>query len=124
MKKNIIHRWLLVVCLSVLPILFIGCEKNPIAPLTETKVSIKASSVVHAKIGDYVFDDQGRKYKKVTNESFDATTGIGKTDIWERVEPMDVTRWYTPSLGSKTFLDRPATFNSLYRLPGEDTPTF
>lgn len=127
MKKNILHTTLLTVCLLITPILFIGCDKKQetsISNTSEIKIGNKASNVVNAKIGDYILDEQGRKYKKITDEAFNVVTGIGTADIWERIDPLDTTRWYTPTLTSKTFHDSPTSFNSLYRLPGENVPTF
>ncbi len=117
MKTTLISILLATMCFLV------ACSK-PTKTSTAVQTNVVVSDVLKAKIGDFVFDEQGRKYKKITNEALDVSTGISKIDIWERIEPLDKPRWYTPTLVSKTFLDKPISFNSLYRLPGEDVPVF
>lgn len=90
----------------------------------QLKTGTVVSNVMLANIGDYVLDDQGRKYKKITNSGETNVSGISKTEVWERVDPFDKTRWYTPTLGSYVWTNQPISFNSLFRMEGEDYPAF
>ena len=80
------------------------------------------SNVLQAKVGDYIFDIAGRKYKKRTDAVI--SDAWGNADIWERVEPLVTDKWYTPTLGSTIFTNDPPSFNSLFRMEGESEPFF
>ena len=104
----------------------LGCNKTPPADgltVEVSTVSFTVSNVLQAKVGDYIYDGLGKKYKKITNEEL-LLSGISKSEIWERVEPLENTKWYMPSLTSKIYTNEPPTFNSLYRMEGEEIPYF
>lgn len=96
--------------LSSILILLVGCGKVNEAPRNKDVTSLRA-----AQVGDTVLDSEGRRYRKLTNENL--TNGVGRVDIWERIDPLVTNRWYTPALSSRIFTNT-IEFNSLYR--GED----
>jgi hypothetical protein len=112
--------------LIVLGTLF-GCNKpstNPsdlVAPSITTGAVVK--NVLQARVGDYIYDGLGKRYKKLTYE-VELPTGISKVEVWEREIPFDTKHWYTPTLTSRIFTNDPPSFNSLFRMEGEDTPFF
>ena len=121
MKTNIL------ICLIV-SLTVCSCDKTP--NTTDQKptslVSIPsegqvASNVVDAKIGDFIVDLTGKKYRKVTDEIV-KPNGVTVVDVWERVG--DKQSWYTPTLSSKMDKNSTPMFNSLSRNPGEEYPTF
>lgn len=122
MKTNIF------ICLLI-GLLFSGCKKEsetvPSQNLPVVNQSIPdgklVSNVVDAKIGDFVIDLTGKKYKKITNEKINSD-GIKTSDVWERVG--DKRSWYTPTLSSKMDKNSSPMFNSLFRNSGEQYPTF
>ena len=85
---------------------------------------ILAKNILVAKVGDYIVDEQSRKYKKITNSDKVNNNGIFTTEVWERIEPLDKKHWYVPSLGSLVWTNQPVIFNSLFRMEGEDYPSF
>lgn len=111
--------------LSVLP--SCGKKETPKTDVATTSVKIVDGKVVSdiklAKVGDFIFDGEGRKYKKITDEKT-VSDNITQTDIWERVEPLDKKHWYTPTLGSELFAGSPPLFSSLFRLDDEEYPIF
>lgn len=77
------------------------------------------------KVGEVISDYQGFKYKKITEEKvIDTSIGLGQADIWERVEPTDKNKWYTPSLNNKANVSHDITFVWIYRADDEETPRF
>lgn len=102
-----------------------GCKKsepieNPEKPPVTSGVVV--SNVLKAKVGDFIYDSAGRKYKKRT----DVVKGDDwdRADVWERVDPLVTNRWYTPSLGSTMFTNDPPSFNTLFRMEDENEPFF
>jgi len=61
-----------------------------------------------------VTDVRGQKYRFVSPEMANAD-GTVTVELWEKIEPLDTKRWYTPSLGSKLDTNNPPIFNSLMR---------
>lgn len=115
----------------VVSFLLIACSKSPPIPTTTTaspeRVKIEGivvQNVLQARIGDFIFDAENKKYQKRTDEKLE--NGIGRIDVWERVNPLEKTKWYTPSLSSRIFTNEPPSFNSLFRLELEekDDPLF
>jgi hypothetical protein len=106
-----------------------ACDGNK--PNTNNNVGIEqpkhgllVSNVLTARVGDFVFDEAGRKYVKITDTGITNEEGIYKADVWERVDPLDKNRWYTPTLTSFVWTNQPVRFNSLFRMEGEDYPVF
>ena len=106
-----------------------ACDGNK--PNTNNNVGIEqpkhgllVSNVLTARVGDFVFDEAGRKYVKITDTGITNEEGIYKADVWERVDPLDKKRWYTPTLTSFVWTNQPVRFNSLFRMEGEDYPVF
>ena len=94
----------------ILAVLISGCS---VENLPDNKVVTIQNSVV----GDVISDGNGYKYRKLTEEKL--TNGIGRIDIWERIDPLVTNKWYTPSLSSRIHSNS-VEFNSLYR--GEEKP--
>lgn len=94
-------------------------EVKPPAPVVTELV---VSNILQAKVGDFIYDAEGRKYQKRTDAV--KSTDISVAEVWERVEPLVTNRWYTPSLGSVIFTNEPPSFNSLFRMEGENEPYF
>lgn len=109
-------------------LVFTACDKpnnNGTVPIVEqAKQETVVSNVLVAKVGDFVFDEEGRKYVKITNAGEKNEQGIYRAEVWERIEPLDKKRWYTPALGSFVWTNQPIRFNSLFRIEGEDYPAF
>lgn len=61
-----------------------------------------------------VTDVRGQKYRFVSPEIANAD-GTKTVELWEKIEPRDTNRWYTPTLGSKMDTNNPPIFNSLMR---------
>jgi hypothetical protein len=108
-------------------LLFTACDKpnvdNNTVVIEQTNEGVLVQSILVAKVGDYILDEQGRKYKKITNSN-KINEDVFTTEVWERVDPLDKKRWYAPSLGSFVWTNQPVIFNSLFRMEGEDYPTF
>lgn len=102
-----------------------GCKKDTVKTVPTTPQSVTgekiALNVVDAKVGEFIVDITGKKYKKITDEIV-KPNGITIADIWERVG--DNRSWYTPTLDSKMDKTKSPMFNSLSRNPGEKVPTF
>lgn len=92
----------------IVMVLMSACSKHDAAPSTVPQIT----NIFGAKINDVVVDVNGRKYRKLTEERL--TNGVGKVDIWERIDPPNSNNWYTPTLSSK-ILGNTIEFNSLYR---------
>lgn len=93
-------------------------EKPPVAVVSNVVVS----NVLQAKIGDFIYDGEGRKYQKRTDVV--KLDGASLADVWERVDPLVTNKWYTPTLGSTIFTNDPPSFNTLFRMEGETEPYF
>lgn len=109
-------------------LVFTACDKpnannNTSVQVEQTKGTV-VSNVLAAKIGDFVFDEEGRKYVKITNVGEKNAEGIYKSEVWERIDPIDKKRWYTPALNSLVWTNQPVRFNSLFRMEGEEYPVF
>lgn len=61
-----------------------------------------------------VTDVSGKKYRFVSPAMANAN-GTVTVELWERIEPLDTNRWYTPTLGSKMDTNSPPMFHSLMR---------
>lgn len=61
-----------------------------------------------------VTDTLGQKYRLVEREK-SLGNNLTQAELWEKIEPLDTNRWYTPSLGSKMDTNNPPIFNSLSR---------
>ena len=61
-----------------------------------------------------VTDSNGYKYRLVEREKKLSNNTV-QTELWERIEPLDTNRWYTPTLSSKINTNSPPLFNSLMR---------
>jgi len=109
-------------------LIFTACNKptdnQPPIQIEQPKRETVASNVLTAKVGDFIFDEDGRKYIKITNAGEKNSQGIYREEIWERVEPLDKKHWYAPSLSSVVWTNQPVRFNSLFRMEGEDYPVF
>lgn len=92
----------------IVMVLMSACSKHDAVPTTAPQIT----NIFGAKINDVVVDVNGRKYRKLTEERL--TNGVGKVDIWERIDPPNSNNWYTPTLSSK-ILGNTIEFNSLYR---------
>lgn len=93
---------------------------NNIPTVPSTSDALKTT-----KIGGFIVDYQGHQYKKLTDEKvINAEIGISQTDVWEKVNPEDKTKWYTPSLDSEKEISKNITFVWLYRMPNEEVPRF
>lgn len=104
-------------------VFLIGCEKSkPIKNPDKPTSGIVVSNVLQAKVGDYIYDVAGCKYKKRTDAV--KTEAWEKTAVWERVEPLVTNRWYVPTLSSTMFTNDPPSFTTLFRMEGEDEPFF
>lgn len=101
----------------------IGCKKSNTNIQKNSQHGIVVSNVLQAKVGDYVIDGFGKKYRKVTDERT-LGSGISNVEVWERYEPLDTNHWYTPTITSKIYTNDPPGFNSLFRMEGENTPFF
>lgn len=111
--------------LAITAMILVGCQKEPTSSSPQTtsitKNEVIALNVVDAKVGDFIVDLTGKKYRKVTDEIV-KSNGFTVADVWERVG--DKRSWYTPTLGSKMDKNSTPLFNSLSRNPGEEYPTF
>lgn len=109
---------------------FTACDKpklnidNNTVHIEQANEGVLVQNILVAKVGDYILDEQGRKYKKVTNSNKTSTDGVFTTEVWERVEPLDKKHWYSPALGSFVWTNQSVIFNSLFRMEGEDFPAF
>lgn len=99
-------------------------KPNVNAVSEQSKQGLLVSNIFSAKVGDFIFDEEGRKYVKITNADEINKNGIYTAEIWERVDPLDKKRWYTPTLNSFVWTNQPVRFNSIFRMEGEDYPVF
>ena len=93
--KNILIAILLLVALSV-----VGCkpkvDKQPyIAPTIVTDIN-------------------GKKYRFVSPAMVNSN-GVKMVELWERIDPLDTNRWYTPDLASEIYTNNPKSFIPLMR---------
>lgn len=125
-----ISKIMMVTMVLVSLLIFTACDKpntnnNGSVPIVEQpKQGSVVSNILNARVGDFVFDEEGRKYVKITDSDKTNDQGIYRTEVWERIEPLDKKRWYTPALNSFVWTNQPVRFNSLFRMEGEDYPVF
>lgn len=110
-------------------LIFTACDKpntnnNGSVSVEQPKRGVVVTSVLVAQVGDFIFDESGRKYVKITNAGNTNAEGVSISEVWERIDPLDKKRWYVPSLGSFVWTNQPIVFNSLFRIEGEDYPAF
>ena len=90
------NLWLI----AVIGVVLVGCSPKVSSPPQVPNVT--------------VVDASGRTYRFVSPEIKNAD-GTATVELWERIDPMDTNRWYTPTLGSKYDTNHPPLFNSLSR---------
>lgn len=61
-----------------------------------------------------VVDTIGYKYRLIQPEKV-LSNNILQVELWERIDPLDTNRWYTPTLASKLYTNNPPLFNSISR---------
>ena len=91
----------IIVIIAIMASLFVGC-----------KPSIPQNGMIIESI-IVVTDASGYRYQLVEPEKM--VDGMTMVALWERIEPLDTKKWYTPTLASKFDTNRPPTFNSLMR---------